>query len=153
MVSPELLRRYPFFAGLSDEEIKSIAMISEEQKYEANTFIFRERDPAKKLFVLLEGTVDIMVDTDEEGLQHETVSTLSPGDVFCWSSVVEPYVLTASAFAATPAATIAMDGAGLRAMFELDCHLGYRILQKAAQVISSRLKDTRIQMLSMVPVE
>jgi CRP/FNR family cyclic AMP-dependent transcriptional regulator len=153
MVSPELLRRYPFFAGLSDEELKSIAMISEEQKYEANTFIFRERDPAKKLFVLLEGTVDIMVDTDEEGLQHETVSTLSPGDVFCWSSVVEPYVLTASAFAATPATTIAMDGAGLRAMFELDCHLGYRILQKAAQVISSRLKDTRIQMLSMVPVE
>ncbi len=126
-------------------------MISEEEKYEANTFIFHERDKAEKLFVLLEGTVDIMVDTDEEGLQHETVSTLSPGDVFCWSAVVEPYTLTASAFAATPVTVIAIDGAGLRAMFELDCHLGYRILQKAAQVISDRLKDTRIQMLSLVP--
>ncbi len=151
MVSPELLRRFPFFAGLTDEEIKSIAMISEEQKYEANTFIFRERGKAEKMYVLIEGTVDIMVNTDEEGLEHETVSTLTHGEVFCWSAVVEPHKLTASAFAATPATVIAMDGAGLRALFELDCHLGYRILQKAATIISSRLKDTRIQMLSLVP--
>ena len=151
MVSPELLRRFPFFAGLTDEELKSIAMISEEQKYEANTFIFRERGKAEKLFVLLEGTVDIKVNTDEEGLQHETVSTLSHGDVFCWSAVVEPHLLTASAFAATPATVVAVDGAGLRALFELDCHLGYRILQKSAEIISSRLRDTRIQMLSLVP--
>lgn len=151
MVSPELLRRFPFFAGLTDEEIKSMAMISEEETYEANTFIFRERDKAKKLFVLMEGTVDIMIDTDEEGLQHETVSTLTHGDVFCWSAVVEPFILTASGFAATPVSVIAVDGAGLRAMFELDCYLGYNILQKAAHVISSRLKGTRIQMLSLVP--
>lgn len=153
MVSPELLRRFPFFAGLTDEEIKSIAMISEEEKYEADTFIFRERGQAEKLYLLIEGTVDIMVNTDEEGLEQETVSTLTHGDVFCWSSVVEPHVLTASAFAATPATVIAIDGAGLRAMFELDCHLGYRVLQKSAEIISSRLRDTRIQMLSLVPQE
>jgi CRP-like cAMP-binding protein len=151
MVSPELLRRFPFFAGLTDEETKSIAMISEEEKHEANTFIFRERGQAQKLYVLIEGTVDIMVNTDEEGLEQDTVSTLTHGDVFCWSSVVEPHVLTASAFAATPVTVIAIDGAGLRAMFELDCHLGYRVLQKSAEIISSRLKDTRIQMLSLVP--
>jgi CRP-like cAMP-binding protein len=151
MVSPELLRRFPFFAGLTDEELKSIAMISEETKYEANSFIFRERGKAEKLYVLLEGTVDIKVNTDEEGLQQETVSTLTHGEVFCWSAVVEPHILTASAFAATPATVIAIDGAGMRALFELDCHLGYRILQKSAEIISSRLRDTRIQMLSLVP--
>jgi CRP/FNR family cyclic AMP-dependent transcriptional regulator len=151
MVSPELLRRFPFFSGLTDEEIKSIAMISDEETYEANTFIFREGDKAQKMFVLIEGTVDIMVNTDEEGLERETVSTLNHGDVFCWSAVVEPNLLTASAFAATPVIVVAIDGAGLRAMFELDCHLGFRILQKAAVIISDRLKDTRIQMLSLVP--
>jgi CRP/FNR family cyclic AMP-dependent transcriptional regulator len=151
MVSPELLRRFPFFSGLTDEEIKSIAMISDEEKHEADTFIFRERDKAHKMYVLIEGTVDIMVNTDEEGLERETVSTLTHGDVFCWSAVVEPNLLTASAFAATPVRLVAIDGAGLRAMFELDCHLGFRILQKAAVIISSRLKDTRIQMLSLVP--
>ena len=151
MVSPELLRRFPFFSGLTDEEIKSIAMVSDEERHEASTFIFREGDKAQKMYVLIEGTVDIMVNTDEEGLERETVSTLNHGDVFCWSSVVEPHSLTASAFAATPVRVVAIDGAGLRAMFELDCHLGFRILQKAAVIISERLKDTRIQMLSLVP--
>jgi CRP/FNR family cyclic AMP-dependent transcriptional regulator len=151
MVSPELLRRFPFFAGLTDEEIKSIAMISDEKKYDVNTFIFREQGKAENLFLLVEGNVDIMINTDEEGLQQETVSTLSHGDVFCWSSIVEPYVLTGSGFAATPVTVIAMDGAALRALFELDCHLGFSVLQKAATIISSRLKDTRIQMLSLVP--
>lgn len=150
MVSPELLRGFPFFADLTDEELKSIAMICNEEKYEADTFICRQRGQAEKLYVLVEGTVEIKVDTDEEGLQQETVSTLSRGDAFCWSAVVEPYLLTASTYAATPVTVVAIDGAGLRAMFELDCHLGYRVLQKAAQVISNRLKDTRIQMLSLV---
>ena len=150
MISPEVLRRFPFFAGLTDEELKSIAMISNEEKYEANTFICHEQEPATKLYLLLQGSVDVMVNTDQEGLQRETVSTLTVGDVVSWSAVVEPHVLTASLFAATPVIMIAMDGAGLRALFELDCHLGYVVLQKMAQVISDRLKDTRIQMLSLV---
>ena len=150
MISPEVLRRFPFFAGLTDEELKSIAMISDEEKYQANTFISREREPARKLYLLLQGSVDVMIDTDQEGLQHETVSTLTVGDVVSWSAVVDPHVLTASLFAATPVTMVAMDGAGLRALFELDCHLGYVVLHKVAQVISNRLKDTRIQMLSLV---
>ena len=150
MISPEVLRRFPFYAGLTDEELKSIAIISEEEKYESNTFICREREPARKLYLLLQGSVDVMVNTDQEGLQRETVSTLTVGDVVSWSAVVEPHVLTASLFAATPVTMIAMDGAGLRALFELDCHMGYIVLQKTARVISDRLKDTRIQMLSLV---
>ncbi len=150
MISPEVLRRFPFFAGLTDEELKSSAMISEEEKYAANTFICREREPAKKLYLLLQGSVDVMIDTDQEGLEHETVSAMTVGDVASWSAVVAPYVLTASLFAATPVTMVTVDGAGLRALFELDCHMGYNILLKTAQVISDRLKDTRIQMLSLV---
>ncbi len=150
MISPEVLRRFPFFAGLTDEELKSVAVISDEERYEANTFIARQREQAKKLYLLLQGSVDVMIDTDQEGLEHETVSTLTVGDVFGWSALVEPYTLTSSLFAATPVTMVAMDGAGLRALFELDCHLGYIVMKKAAQVISNRLKDTRVQMLSMV---
>jgi CRP-like cAMP-binding protein len=150
MVSLELLRRYPFFASLTEEELRSVATISQEETYEANSFIFRERDTAEKLYLLMEGSVEIMVDTDEQGLQHETVSILTAGDIFCWSAVVEPHTLTASAYAASPVTVVALDGAGLRGMFELDCHLGYHVLQKVSQVISSRLNDTRVQMLSLV---
>ena len=41
MVSPELLRRYPFFAMLNDEQLKAIAMIAREQTYGQGTLLVR----------------------------------------------------------------------------------------------------------------
>ena len=32
MVSPELLRRYPFFALLDDDQLQAVAMITQEKK-------------------------------------------------------------------------------------------------------------------------
>jgi len=60
--------------GLSDEELKSIAMISEEEIYEGDTFIFREGGKAQKLFVLLVGTVDIMMSTDQNDSYRENLN-------------------------------------------------------------------------------
>ena len=30
MISPEVLRRYPYFAGISEESLKQVAMIADE---------------------------------------------------------------------------------------------------------------------------
>ncbi|MBC7337778.1 MAG: cyclic nucleotide-binding domain-containing protein, partial [Clostridia bacterium] len=35
MVSPEMLRRYPYFAKISEESLKEIAMMAEERSYPA----------------------------------------------------------------------------------------------------------------------
>ncbi len=40
MISPELLRRYPFFGFLGDAQLKAIAMIAEESTYEKDQPIF-----------------------------------------------------------------------------------------------------------------
>jgi hypothetical protein len=32
MISPEILRRYPFFSSVKDDSLKKIAMISEEEE-------------------------------------------------------------------------------------------------------------------------
>ena len=42
MISPEQLRRYPFFGGLMAEELASIAMIAEEVSYPDGAAIFRD---------------------------------------------------------------------------------------------------------------
>jgi hypothetical protein len=40
MISLELLRRYPFFAGLDEAELKAIAMIADEVRVPAKTILF-----------------------------------------------------------------------------------------------------------------
>ncbi len=54
MVSPEILRRYPFFGTLSDTQIKAIAMIAEEKTFEKGTVICEEGKPATAFYLLLE---------------------------------------------------------------------------------------------------
>jgi hypothetical protein len=42
MISPERLRRYPFFAGLTENQLDAIALISEDKTGEMDAIIFVE---------------------------------------------------------------------------------------------------------------
>jgi hypothetical protein len=42
MISPELLRRYPFFGLLTEAQLKAIAMIAQETNFTDGTQIFKE---------------------------------------------------------------------------------------------------------------
>jgi len=50
MISPELLRRYPFFSQLTDRNLKAIAMISEEYEVKAGSILFEEKQPAESFY-------------------------------------------------------------------------------------------------------
>ncbi len=63
MVSPETLQGYPFFAGLSDEELQRIAAITEEKTYGPNTYIGYEGNPAEKLYIVVIGPVEVQINT------------------------------------------------------------------------------------------
>jgi CRP-like cAMP-binding protein len=60
MVSPELLRRFVFFAGFSDEELKQLAMAGREQAAAVGEILFTEGKHAHNLYFLTEGAVDIL---------------------------------------------------------------------------------------------
>jgi CRP-like cAMP-binding protein len=115
MVSSELLRRYPFFAGLTHGQIRTLAMIANEESVVAGHYFFHEGDMLNKLFLAIAGTVDIVVgvpDRNEtQGTANQilgdlitediTVSTVSPGQIFAWSALIPPHKSTAGAIAET----------------------------------------------------
>ncbi len=150
MISPELLRRYPFFAGLSEEHLKKIAMIAEEETFETDEYIFKEGEEAESAYIVVEGEVVIMINIDEKGEIQEELSSLHEGEFLAWSSIVPPHKLTASAVANRPTKVIAINGAGLRDLFARDCELGFLILSRLVTVIRERLANTRTQLASMV---
>ncbi|MBN1285668.1 MAG: Crp/Fnr family transcriptional regulator [Anaerolineae bacterium] len=152
MVSPELLRRYPFFAGLSEEQLKSIAMIAEEEDYETDDFIFEQGEESDALFVITEGEVAILINVDDEGEEQEELTALPAGSMLAWSALVPPYTLTASGVAnTTPTKVLAIDAEELRELFDEDCGLGYLILQQVVKVMRERMSQTRTQLASLSP--
>ena len=147
MVSPELLRRYTFFAMLSDEQLKAITTIAEEKTSPKDTLLLKENYPAHKLFLLLEGDVDLIYSGGGEGaIVNALVGSIAPGEMLGVSSLIEPFIYICSAKATCPVKFVEIDGAALRAMTKLDKNLGYALMNNVAAAVLERLKYTQVEL-------
>ena len=107
MISAEILRRYPYFTAADDEELRALAVIFEEVAVPAGTVMYREDDKADKLYILVEGEVDIQYTLGSGELR--TADTIVPGELLMWSALVEPYKSTAVVTARQNSRLIAVD--------------------------------------------
>jgi CRP-like cAMP-binding protein len=157
MISPELLRRYPHFAGISDACLKSVATISDEVDFAAGEEIFEESaafkatsrlyekgKEANHLMLLTEGEVDIAF-TLGSG-EKTVVGTLVAGDLMAISALIPPYHLTASGIAREAGKTIRIEAEGLRHLCDENPELGYRLMQSVSKALMRRLQSTRIEL-------
>ena len=139
MVSLELIRRYPFFAGLSLEQMTILAEAATEEKVEAGHFFLHERDETPNLYLIVKGTVAVVIELPRQN-REIMVSTVGPGEVFAWSALVPPHTATASVKASTPCHVVVMDCRKLLKVFEKDDPwFGYQMMKKAAQAIRDRM--------------
>ena len=75
-----------------------------------------------------------------------TIEEVTPGRIFGWSALVRQRRFTASVRALEKARVIAIANADLNALFEEDSHIGFVVMKRLADVISSRLRRTRQQL-------
>ncbi len=152
MVSPELLRRYPFFATLDDAQLKAIAMLSDEVSYPKDAVIFETDRPADALYFLLDGGVDLhyLVECSykPEGWKDFFISEINPGEPFGISSLIEPYRFTGMVKVSLDSHALKIDAAGLRALCEVDSKIAANLMRQIAKAAMSRLSDTRIQLVA-----
>ena len=147
MISPELLRRYTIFAELNDEQLKAIAMISNENTYPVETNIIDENSPAKKLFLIKEGEIDLIYSGGGEGaFTYVVVGTITPGEILGVSSLIEPYEYISSAKVISQARVIEIDAPTIRALMEVDPKLGCILLRNISTAVMERLKYTQIEL-------
>lgn len=162
MISPELVRRYPFFAGLNEEQIVALAKSATEKAVPEGEYIFQEGEKLCCFYLVAQGAVAIVIEVPDQSTQHPVaeqlagelktknivVSTVGSGEMFGWSALVEPNIATAGARALTPCRLLAFDCDKLRKAFEKNCRFGYLMMQKAAQTIRGRLRDLHVESLA-----
>ncbi len=144
MVSPELLRRYPCFAGLSESVLKQLAVLAEERSVPAGTRIFYEGDPARFLYVITKGEVNVQYVLGSGELR--TVDTLVDGDLLVWSALVEPYRTTGVGTVTKDAQLVGIAADRLRQLCEENPLLGYRLMTEVAKLLAHRLESARVQL-------
>ena len=148
MVPVEILKDLDVFDGLTPIELEAITEISEVATFPKGSVIFKENEEAERLFILLEGKVGIEFEVGRH--QDAVVHSVNPGQAFGWSALIHPYQFSAWARAAEDSKVVTVERARLRKLLDMDCHMGFVIMEKMAELISARLRETRIQLISVL---
>ena len=150
MISPELLRRYPFFGGLTNSHLNAVAMLAEEIACQKDETVFDTGKPADALYFLVEGCVDVyyvVVDELNAELRKEFfISEINPGEPFGISALIEPYRYTGTARSTCVTRVLKFDANGLRALCTVDPKIEAALMRQLAAAAMSRLHDTRVQL-------
>ena len=150
MVSPEQLRRYPFFMGLDQTHLKAIAMVADEVTFQKGDSLYETDKDADALFVLVDGIVEhyftVVNSADPKARKEFYLSDITPGEVFGLSSMIEPYRHTSTARCAREGHAIRIQTASLHTLGELDPKFGYSFMYQLARTLTERLEQTRVQL-------
>jgi len=150
MISPEIFRRYPFFAGLTDAQLKALSLLTKEVTVEKGSTIFEECDPADRMFLLIEGGVDFYFRSQEEfhptTMKEFSVGEINPGEVFGTSSIIEPYELNATARTSNPSRLLVIDAIELRKHMANDIELTNKLYLAVIKTLKERMIALRIQL-------
>jgi CRP/FNR family transcriptional regulator, cyclic AMP receptor protein len=147
MISPEVLRRYPYFAGVNDDSLKGVAMLAEEKMIPAGKHLFSEGDVADYLNIIVQGQVNIQYLLGNGDLR--TVDTLVDGDILGWSALIEPYKYTAIGTTTKETQLVAIQAKKLRDLCGKDPLLGYHLTIEIAKLLAHRLESARIQLATV----
>jgi CRP-like cAMP-binding protein len=147
MVSSARLCPCELFRGLRDAELQQLAAIAREKDYQAGDLICTEREQAERVFILCEGRVQIQVQLRSlmEPDARLTLEEIEPGRIFGWSSLVRQRQFTATVQALEPVRVIAIRAEDLNNLFARNAHIGFVVMKNLAEIIASRLRNTREQ--------
>ena len=139
-----ILKEIELFEGVDFEVLNEIADICSENSYSKDTVLFEKDEQAKCLYILLEGTVYLVIKNGGS----ITYNLSEPGDVFGWSSMLENGKYTASGICATDLKVVKIERDKLNRIFQNRPEVGFKVLQRLAGVISRRLSNAYGDLLS-----
>ena len=138
------LQRYRYFAGLPESAMQELAWISSVRPFKAGERLLEEGARATHLLIVKSGQVDIVYRLGDG--REVTAESAIAGEVLAWSSLLEPYKLTASLVGTKDGELIALEGTKLRELCEADTWLGYQLMTEIARVLRDRLTGLRVQL-------
>lgn len=102
------LRRVPLFSEMGGRELRQVAEIATEESFASGEVIFHEGDVGAKLYIVVDGSVDIFLRRDKK---RTVLANIEPGGFFGEMSMFDnqPRSAGASASDASMCLTISAD--------------------------------------------
>jgi CRP/FNR family transcriptional regulator, cyclic AMP receptor protein len=144
-----LLRGHKFFAGLEPAHLSLIAGCAANEVFPADSFLFREGEPAQTFYLVREGKVAVEIAARGGSSGALVIQTLGEDDVVGFSWLIEPHRWEFDGRAVERVRALRMDGICLRSKCEEDPRLGYELMRRFAGLTADLLAATRLQLLDV----
>jgi CRP-like cAMP-binding protein len=131
------LREFKIFEELSDRELETIAKIAKTEELGKGAHLTQTGARASTLYLIKKGRVTVM--TPSPGGKEMPVDDVGPGQVVGWSTLTGPYVYRATTVTAETSSLIVINGNKLREIFEINNHIGYRVLKGIGYIVGRRM--------------
>jgi NitT/TauT family transport system permease protein len=142
------VNRVSILKGLDADKIELLRPLFEKFSCPRGAIIFQQGERAEFLYLLVGGQVEISF-RPYDGVAI-TVSHVGKGDLFGWSAVVGSDKYTSSAFAIEAVVAYRVQGGQLRKFCWEHPEAGKKILERLADGVSLRWKDTHKQVQSIL---
>ncbi len=139
MVSAELFRQVPLFAGLEDEDLESLIAVANRRKYPKDGVIFFENDVGDALFMILSGRVKVTILSDDG--REIILAMLSDADFFGEMSLLDNEPRSATAISLQETEMVVLHQRDFLTIVEKRP----RVLINLLSVLSARLRKANQQ--------
>ena len=150
MISPEELKRLPFFRDLDAEERDLLAGIARRESAVAGQHLFEEGGPSHTFYIVVSGLVSLRQKTRLEGADV-VMAAGRPGSLIGVSAMLgEAGVHPTTGVCLEPTELIEIDAPLLMATLESNPAVGFRILRRLTHIVAERLAAARTQIQSQI---
>lgn len=139
MLSAELFRQVPLFAGLEDEDLESLIGVANRRKYPKDGVVFFENDAGDALFMIISGRVKVTILSDDG--REIILAMLSEDDFFGEMSLLDNEPRSATAIALQETEMVVLHQRDFLTIVEKRP----RVLINLLSVLSSRLRKANQQ--------
>jgi CRP-like cAMP-binding protein len=142
MLAADCLKKAEFFEGLDESQLSNLLRHANVESFPMGKIIFHQDEEANRLYLLIEGAVDLSVEA-QEGLGLMASHMQTEGAIFGTPSLLEPFRHSVTAKCILPAKVLSIESSFLRKKMKEDPKLGMRIMEKLALIYYRRLNDLR----------
>jgi CRP-like cAMP-binding protein len=142
MVSAEWLKKTELFGTLDESQLNAVLAHSAVKSFSDGETIFLQGEDAKRLYILIEGTVNLAVKTEEK-IDLITSKIEKEGAVFGMPSLIEPFQYNVTATCLKPSRVLVMEADHIRTAINMDPRMGMEIMRRLASIYFNRLNEMR----------
>ena len=131
------------FKGLAPDEANAFLRQCQEATYKDGTNLFMEESVASKLYLILNGSIELCYEMPQRENADTSIALLKAGDAVGWSVIVPPYQYRLSGYCRGETTVLEIDRTKLERLFETNYHLAYIFMRNIAMLTGERLNQVQ----------